>query len=88
MVKANILSVNRNVRVIEVNASRGKEVRAEPIVSLYEQGKVFHDKGLYKLENEMLTWVPGIGKSPNRVDALVWAITELTNVGELVFFIE
>jgi len=77
MVKANIHSVDKNVKVIEVSASRGKDVRAEPIVSLYEQGCVYHVRGLHKLENEMLTWVPGIGKSPNRVDALVWAITEL-----------
>jgi len=79
MVKSNILNINQAVRVKEVIASRSKEVRAEPVVSLYEQGKVFHAKGLYKLENEMLSWVPGLGKSPNRVDALVWAITELMN---------
>jgi len=76
MVKANILNINQFVKVKEVTASRSKEVRAEPIVGLYEQGKVFHAKGLHKLENEMLSWVPGLGKSPNRVDALVWAITD------------
>lgn len=78
MVKYTIRTVDRNVRIIEVNASRGKEVRAEPVVAKYEDAKVFHAKGLYKLENEMLTWVPGVGKSPNRVDALVWLVTELT----------
>lgn len=77
MVKANILSVDNMVRVKEVHASRGKDVRAEPVVALYEQLKVFHVRGLHDLESEMLTWVPGEGKSPNRVDALVWAITEL-----------
>jgi hypothetical protein len=77
MVKANILNVNQLVNVKEVVASRSKQIRAEPVVSLYEQGKVFHVRGLHKLENEMLTWTPGIGKSPNRVDALVWAITDL-----------
>jgi len=76
MVKANILNINQFVKVKEVTASRSKEVRAEPVVGLYEQGKVFHAKGLHKLENEMLSWVPGLGKSPNRVDALVWAVTD------------
>lgn len=78
MVKAMIRNVSPNVRVIEVNASRGKDVRAEPIVGLYEDGRVFHVHGLNALENEMLTWVKGVGKSPNRIDWLVWAITELT----------
>lgn len=77
MVKANILNVDKFVRVKEVVSTRGKQLRAEPVVSLYEQGKVFHARGLNKLENEMLTWTPGEGKSPNRVDALVFAITEL-----------
>ena len=77
MVKANIRSVDDMVRVVEVNASRGKDIRAEPIVSMYEDGKVFHVRGLHKLENEMLTWVPNVGKSPNRVDALVWGATHL-----------
>lgn len=78
MVKAIILNINRNIRIKEVIATRGKDIRAEPVVGLYEQGKVYHASGLHKLENEMLTWVPGQGKSPNRVDALVWGITELT----------
>jgi hypothetical protein len=76
MVKSNILNINKGVRVKEVTASRSKEVRAEPVVALYEQGKVFHSRGLHKLENEMLSWVPGLGKSPNRIDALVWAVTD------------
>jgi hypothetical protein len=76
MVKSNILTVNQGIRIKEVTASRAKEIRAEPVVALYEQGKVFHVRGLHKLENEMLSWVPGLGKSPNRVDALVWAVME------------
>ena len=79
MVKHTIQTVDKNIRVIEVVASRGKDVRAEPIVSLYENAKVFHLPGLHKLENEMLTWVKGVGKSPNRIDALVWAVTELVS---------
>jgi phage terminase large subunit-like protein len=60
------------------HAHRSKQVRAEPVAALYEQGynlkrpKVVHNGKLSKLEEEMLTWVPGVGDSPNRVDALVW----------------
>lgn len=66
-------------RIIKARATRGKAVRAEPVVALYEQGRVFHRSGsdLADLEDEMLTWVPGYGDSPNRVDALVWAVTHL-----------
>lgn len=78
MVKHTIRGANRAARVIEVSASRGKDIRAEPVVALYEEGRVFHAPGVLNgLENEMLMWVPGVGKSPNRIDALVWACTEL-----------
>lgn len=67
-------------RIIEARATAGKKVRAEPIVGLYEQGKVKHLElaDLAELEEEQVTWIPGKGPSPNRVDALVWACTELT----------
>lgn len=55
-----------------VHASRGKLTRAEPIAQLYEKGKAAHVAGLNLLEDELVSWVPG-GKSPNRLDALVWA---------------
>jgi phage terminase large subunit-like protein len=58
------------------NDSRSKELRAEPIVGLYEQERIWHVRGLTKLEEEMLGWVPGRGRSPNRVDALVHGFTE------------
>lgn len=59
-------------------ASRGKQARAEPISALYEQGRVHHVGMHADLESEQTTWVPGVsGWSPNRVDALVWACTEL-----------
>jgi phage terminase large subunit-like protein len=64
-------------RIVKKRASRGKQLRAEPVVALYEQGRVFHWGNLADLEDEMLTWIPGQGDSPNRVDALVWAITDL-----------
>lgn len=60
-----------------VYASRGKETRAEPVSALYEQGRIHHVGVLPLLEDEMTTWVPGTGHSPNRVDSLVWGITEL-----------
>lgn len=57
-------------------ASRGKKVRAEPIAAYYEQGRVHHVGTFDELEDEYCTWVPG-GKSPNRLDAAVWALTDL-----------
>ena len=56
---------------------RAQEVRAEPVVALYEQGKVHHLGALAQLEDQMCGWVPGEGDSPDRVDALVYALTEL-----------
>lgn len=61
-----------------VRASRGKEVRAEPVQALYEKGQVHHVGDFPELEDEMCNWVPGESKwSPNRLDAMVWAVTEL-----------
>lgn len=63
-----------------VHATRGKVARAEPVASLYEQSRVTHAPGLTKLEDQMCQVTVGgyLGKgSPDRVDALVWAITEL-----------
>lgn len=68
----------RDVSFKKVHASRGKATRAEPVSALYEQGKVHHVGAFSKLESQMCTWVPGISsKSPDRMDALVWALTEL-----------
>ncbi len=65
-------------RIVRVHASRGKFARAEPISALYEQGRVAHRGNLYQLENQLLEYVPAAAKkSPDRLDALVWAITEL-----------
>lgn len=66
-----------HVNFRSVHASRGKATRAEPISALDEQGRVHHVGVLAKLEDQMATWVPGIGDSPDRVDARVWALTEL-----------
>ena len=80
MVKAVIAQVNPNVPVRMVHATRGKWVRAEPVAALYAQGRVRHAAGLTALEDEMCAFgVDGLssGHSPDRVDALVWAVTEL-----------
>ena len=75
-------SVLRNTgfkgRIIKVHASKGKFARAEPVAALYEQGRVRHNGNLYTLENQLMEYVPGSSKkSPDRMDAKVWAITEL-----------
>jgi len=80
MVKAVIAQIDANVPVRTVHARRGKWVRAEPVAALYARGKVRHAPGLTALEDEMCAFgVDGMseGRSPDRVDALVWAVTEL-----------
>lgn len=79
MVESNIRSSapGRRVPVKMVSASRGKDVRAAPVAGLYEQGLVSHVGTFPELEAEMTGWVPGDPHSPNRLDALVWALTEL-----------
>lgn len=72
----------RSIRYRAVTATRAKQVRAEPIAALYEQGKVRHAKPLQQLEDQMCAFTIGFdrkaqGYSPDRVDALVWALTEL-----------
>lgn len=64
-------------RVRLVDSRRGKAIRAEPLVAYYEKHKVHHVGDLTDLETELTTWVPGEGDSPNRLDALVHAATEL-----------
>jgi len=76
MVESVIRTVDRTVSLQQVRASRGKYTRAEPVSALYEQGKVHHVGMLSELEDQMCTWVPG-ETSPDRLDALVWGLTEL-----------
>lgn len=65
-------------RIIEVKATRGKATRAEPISAIYEEGRGHHVGNFPPLEDEMCSYVPGVTRrSPNRMDALVWAFTEL-----------
>jgi predicted phage terminase large subunit-like protein len=79
LVEATIKSVDRHVPYKKVVASRGKRTRAEPIAALYEQGLVHHVRSFGVLEGQMCTWVPGDEgqASPDRMDALVWALSEL-----------
>lgn len=81
MVESTVRTVDRNVSFRKVFATRGKALRAEPIAALYEQGRVSHIGVLRELEDQMCNWVPGVGDSPDRVDALVWSLTELLGGG-------
>jgi phage terminase large subunit-like protein len=82
MVKHTIRIVDQNVRVILVHASRGKVTRAEPISALYEQGRVHHVGSFPTLEDQMCGFTTDfdrklMGYSPDRLDALVWGISQL-----------
>jgi len=77
MVKSTIHNVDAKVPFSPVWASRGKYVRAEPISALYEQGRVHHVGSFPILEDQLCEWVPG-EKSPDRLDALVWGVTWLS----------
>jgi phage terminase large subunit-like protein len=77
LVEANIRSVAPEVAYRGVRASRGKMIRAEPVSSLYEQGRVHHVGSFTALEDQMCQYVPGVTESPDRLDALVWAVTDL-----------
>jgi phage terminase large subunit-like protein len=80
LVEANLRHQNADVSYAKVTASRGKTIRAEPIAALYEQNRVHHVGSLAKLEDECCNWNPQLENqdSPNRMDALVWAMTELS----------
>lgn len=82
MVEHTIRTVDRAVPVKLVHASRGKRTRAEPIAALYEQGRVHHVGTLSQVEDQMCSWLPG-DDSPDRMDALVWSVTELIGIGPL-----
>ena len=80
MVRFTVATADKNAAFKEVVASRGKSVRAEPISALYEQGKVSHVGTFPDLEDQMCNFTASgyVGDgSPDRADALVWALTEL-----------
>ncbi len=75
-----LLSVNPYMPVKAVRAKVSKHLRAEPIAALYEQGKVFHTEHFDKLESQMLSWEADDPNSPDRLDAMVHALTELAGI--------
>lgn len=80
MVEYTLQSIDKDspVPYKAVHATRGKEIRAEPISALYQQGRIHHFGTFRELEDEMVEWMPNSGmKSPNRIDALVWGFTAL-----------
>ena len=76
MVELTVHTIDTNVSYKPVHAQKGKAARAEPIASLYEQGKVHHVGRFDELEDQQCSYIPG-AESPDRLDALVWALTEL-----------
>ena len=85
LIETTLRTVDPSISFRKVTATRGKAVRAEPIAALYEQGKVHHLGAFQELEDQMCEWVPNDPKapSPDRMDALVWAITELMSHGKI-----
>jgi len=77
LVRNAINAIDPNVKVLEVHSKHGKALRAEPVVLSYEQRRVHHIGIHADLETQMTQWIPGEGKSPDRVDALVHALTAL-----------
>jgi phage terminase large subunit-like protein len=77
LVRNAILSIDPTIKVLEVHSKHGKQLRAEPIVLAYEQRRIHHVGYLQDLESQMYSWIPGEGKSPDRIDALVHAMTAL-----------
>ena len=76
LIETTLRMVDPHVSYKSVHATKGKYTRAEPISALYEQGKIHHVGRFATLEDQMCTWEPG-DESPDRVDALVWLLTEL-----------
>ncbi len=92
MVEETLRTVDKNVPYKAVRASRGKFARAEPISGLYERGRISHVGVFPELEDQMVNWDPTMSKSPDRLDALVWALHELffdrSHVGPLEAYLK
>lgn len=96
LVKANVLAAWKDalrlklvssptVKIEEVHATKGKQVRAEPVAALFEQGRMHHIGHHADLETEVCNWDPKLdspGKSPGRLDAVVWGAFALAGLGE------
>ena len=81
MVEAVIRSAKKDINVRLITSSRGKVLRAEPISARYERGEVVHRITFMDLEDELCTYDPELSESPNRMDAAVFALTELSGEG-------
>jgi len=82
MVETILKNIDKNVSYKAVHATRGKTIRAEPIAALYENGQVEHVRVFADLERELFNYTGEKGQaSPNRLDALVWSLTELSGRG-------
>ena len=80
MIVTLLRSINRDIPFRSVRATKGKIKRAEPVAALYEQGIVHHVGNFDKLEEQMTSYVPSmITTSPDRMDALVWGLSELSS---------
>lgn len=78
LVERILRAIDGSISYKAVRATRGKATRAEPIAALYEQQRVFHVRPLRDLETQICAYIPGVtGKSPDRLDAMVWAVTDL-----------
>jgi phage terminase large subunit-like protein len=84
MVELTIKNIDKTVNFKKATASRGKAIRAEPVVALYEQGLVHHVGEFVELEDQLCTWSPEDSTwSPDRLDALVWSISYLAGFNGL-----
>lgn len=82
MCRHTIESVRRGIRIIEVRATKGKHVRAEPISSLYATGRIHHVGSFVEMEDQLCKftgagWEGSKDKSPDRAEAMIWCFTEL-----------
>ena len=80
MIEALLRNQDADIAYRKVHASRGKQTRAEPVSALYEQHRVHHHGMFAALEDQMVNWNPKVDEdSPDRMDAVVWALTELAS---------
>jgi len=78
MVEHTLRTIDPNMAIEQVRATKGKYTRAEPIAALYEQRRVTHLRRFNELHEQMTTFEPGVADSPDRLDAMVWALTYLS----------
>jgi phage terminase large subunit-like protein len=79
LVEQTLRVAGANLPIHKIHATRGKALRAEPVVAVYEQGRCHHVGVHAQLEEQLCTWQPDVGRSPDRLDALVYALTELSS---------